>query len=61
MKIKVLNNGQLHAICEDLTTAMHLVRTLELNIDRMYSHSPFTIEVDNPNEEAVEVEQPVLA
>jgi hypothetical protein len=61
MKVKVLNNGQLHAVCEDLSTAMYLVRTLECNIDRMYNHSPFTIEVENPNEEEAEVEQPALA
>ena len=41
---KVLNNGQLHAICEGIETAIALVRTLEMNIDRMLCHSPFTIE-----------------
>jgi hypothetical protein len=41
---KVLNNGQLHAICECIETAIALVRTLEMNIDRMLFHSPFTIE-----------------
>ena len=61
MEVKVLNNGQLHAVCEDLSTAMCLVRTLERDIDRMYSHSPFTIEMLNPNEEEAEVEQPALA
>ena len=40
---KVLNNGQLHAICEGIETAIALVRTLEMNIDRMLCHSPFTI------------------
>jgi len=61
MKVKVLNNGQLHAICEDLTTAMCLVRTLERNIDRSYSHSPFTIEMDTPpGVESPPVVQPAL-
>ncbi len=44
---KVLNNGQLHAICEGIETAIALVRTLEMNIDRMLCHSPFTIVPDD--------------
>lgn len=40
---QVLNNGQLHAICENIHTAILLVRTLECNIDRSLQHSPFTI------------------
>ena len=43
---KVLNNGQLHAICEDMYTAAALVRTLERFIDRAIMHSPFTIELN---------------
>jgi len=50
MKINVLNNGQLHAKCEDLLTAIALVRTLECNINRALSHSPFTIIADNMDE-----------
>lgn len=46
---KVLNNGQLHAICEDMETAIALVKTLEQVINRALMHSPFTIEL---NEEA---------
>jgi hypothetical protein len=51
MKINVLNNGQLHAVCEDLLTAIALVRTLESNINRAIAHSPFTIEADITSEE----------
>jgi hypothetical protein len=40
----VLNNGQLHAVCDTLECAIYLVRTLEMNINRMICHSPFTIE-----------------
>lgn len=47
---KVLNNGQLHAICEDMETAIALVKTLEQVINRALMHSPFTIEL---NEEAL--------
>jgi len=54
MKINVLNNGQLHAKCEDLMTAVALVRTLERNINRALSHSPFTIEADVDSKEAVQ-------
>ena len=43
---KVLNNGQLHAICEDLSAAVMLVQTLERFIDRAIMHSPFTIELN---------------
>ena len=45
MKINVLNNGQLHAICDSLECAIALVRTLEMNINKMLCHSPFTIEL----------------
>jgi hypothetical protein len=48
----VLNNGQLHAVCETLECAIVLVRTLEMNINRMLCHSPFTIE---PVEEKLEL------
>jgi hypothetical protein len=48
MKVNVLNNGQLHAVCEDLMTATYLIRMLERNIDRSVAHSPFTIEVEEP-------------
>jgi hypothetical protein len=41
---KVLNNGQLHAICEGLDAAIALVRTLESSLNRLTTHSPFTIE-----------------
>ena len=44
---KVLNNGQLHAVCEDMVTAIALVRTLEQSINRGLMHSPFTIELKN--------------
>jgi hypothetical protein len=54
MKINVLNNGQLHAKCDDLLTAVALVRTLECNINRALSHSPFTIEADVDSDEAVQ-------
>ena len=43
---KVLNNGQLHAVCEDMVTAIALVRTLEQSINRGLMHSPFTIELN---------------
>ena len=42
---KVLNNGHLHATCEGIEAAIALVRTLEMNLDRMLCHSPFTIEL----------------
>ena len=41
----VLNNGQLHAVCDTLQCAIALVRTLETNINKMLCHSPFTIEL----------------
>ena len=52
MKVNVLNNGQLHAVCEDLMTAVYLVRMLERNLDRALEHSPFTIEADIESESA---------
>ena len=44
---KVLNNGQLQAICDHIETAIALIKTLEMNIDRMLCHSPFTIELND--------------
>ena len=56
MEYKVMNCDQLFAKCEDLETAVMLIRTLEVDIDRDTDHSPFTIlPVEIEEEVSVEV------
>lgn len=51
-----MNCDQLFAKCEDLETAVMLIRTLEVDIDRNTDHSPFTIlPVEIEEEVSVEV------
>jgi len=41
---QVLKNGRVLINCQDLQTAMVYIRSLESNLDRNTSHSPYTIE-----------------
>ena len=39
----ILNNGTAVIDCDDLQTAIRFVQSLESGLDRLKSHSPFTI------------------
>lgn len=39
----ILNNGTAVIDCDDLQTAIRFVQSLESGLDRMKSHSPYTI------------------
>lgn len=39
----ILNNGTAVINCDDLPTAIRFVQSLESGLDRMNSHSPYTI------------------
>ena len=44
----ILNNGTTVVNCDDLPTAIRFVQSLEAGLDRLKSHSPYTIERVKP-------------